>query len=55
MIAAGLWSRDMGLLAGAHIPLQAVQHVWVQTRQVTGVTRDLPIVRDLDGHFYARH
>jgi 4-methylaminobutanoate oxidase (formaldehyde-forming) len=55
VIAAGLWSRDLGLMAGAHVPLQAVQHAWVQTAAVAGVTRDLPIVRDLDGHFYARH
>ncbi len=55
VIAAGLWSRHVALLAGARVPVQAVQHVWVQTAQVAGVTRDLPIVRDLDGHFYARH
>ena len=55
VIAAGLWSRDVGLMAGTHVPLQAVQHAWVQTTAVAGATRDLPIVRDLDGHFYARH
>jgi 4-methylaminobutanoate oxidase (formaldehyde-forming) len=55
VIAAGLWSRDVALLAGANVPVQAVQHVWVQTAEVDGATRDLPIVRDLDGNFYARH
>ena len=29
--------------------------MWVQTEPVAGATRDLPIVRDLDGRFYVRH
>ena len=29
--------------------------MWVQTEPLQGAARDLPIVRDLDGHFYARH
>jgi len=51
---AGLWSRDVGPHGRTHSRLQAVQHAWVQTTAVAGATRDLPIVRDLDGHFYAR-
>ena len=48
-IAAGLWSRDLGLLAGARLPLHPAEHYWAQTEPVEGATRDLPIVRDLDG------
>jgi glycine cleavage system aminomethyltransferase T/glycine/D-amino acid oxidase-like deaminating enzyme len=55
VIAAGLWSRGLGLLAGARLPLYAAEHMWVQTEPLEGASRDLPIVRDLDGHFYARH
>jgi glycine cleavage system T protein len=55
VIAAGLWSRDLGLLAGARLPLHAAEHMWVQTEAVEGAGRDLPILRDLDGHFYVRH
>ncbi|HJW76692.1 MAG TPA: FAD-dependent oxidoreductase, partial [Thermoleophilia bacterium] len=55
VIAAGLWSRDLGLLAGARLPLHASEHMWVQTEAVEGADRDLPILRDLDGHFYVRH
>jgi glycine cleavage system aminomethyltransferase T len=55
VIAAGLWSRDVGLLAGARLPLHPAEHMWVQTEAVEGAERDLPILRDLDGHFYVRH
>ncbi len=55
VIAAGLWSRDLGLLAGARLPLHPAEHYWAQTAPVEGATRDLPIVRDLDGSIYVRH
>ena len=55
VIAAGLWSRDLGLLAGARLPLHAAEHYWAQTEPVEGATRDLPIIRDLDGSIYIRH
>ena len=55
VIAAGLWSRDLALLAGARVPLHAAEHYWAQTEPLEGASRDLPIVRDMDGHFYVRH
>ena len=55
VIAAGLWSRELGRLAGARLPLHAAEHMWVQTEPVEGASRGLPILRDLDGHFYVRH
>ena len=55
VIAAGLWSRDLGLLAGARLALHPSEHYWAQTEPVDGATRDLPIVRDLDGSIYVRH
>ena len=55
VLAAGLWSRDLGLLAGARLPLHAAEHMWVQTEAIAGANRRLPILRDLDGRIYARH
>jgi glycine cleavage system aminomethyltransferase T/glycine/D-amino acid oxidase-like deaminating enzyme len=55
VIAAGLWSRDLGLLAGARLALHPAEHYWAQTEPMDGATRDLPIVRDLDGSIYVRH
>jgi glycine cleavage system aminomethyltransferase T/glycine/D-amino acid oxidase-like deaminating enzyme len=55
VIAAGLWSRDLGLLAGARLALHPAEHYWAQTEPMEGASRDLPIVRDLDGSIYVRH
>ena len=55
VLAAGLWTRDLALLAGARVPLHPAEHYWAQTEPVDGATRDLPIIRDLDGSIYVRH
>ena len=55
VLAAGLWTRDLALLAGARVPLHPSEHYWAQTEPLDGATRDLPIVRDLDGSIYVRH
>ena len=55
VIAAGLWSRDLGLLAGVRLALHPAEHYWAQTEPVDSATRDLPIIRDLDGSIYVRH
>jgi 4-methylaminobutanoate oxidase (formaldehyde-forming) len=55
VLAAGLWTRDLALLAGARVPLHPAEHYWARTEPVEGATRDLPIVRDLDGSVYIRH
>jgi glycine cleavage system aminomethyltransferase T/glycine/D-amino acid oxidase-like deaminating enzyme len=55
VLAAGLWTRDLALLAGARVPLHPAEHYWAQTGPVDGATRDLPIIRDLDGSVYIRH
>ncbi len=55
VVAAGLWSRDLALLAGARLALHPAEHYWARTEPVDGADRDLPIVRDLDGSIYVRH
>ena len=42
---AGLWARDVGLMAGVHVPLQACEHFYVLTGAVPGLPRDLPTLR----------
>lgn len=49
---AGQWSRSLGKLAGVNIPLVSVQHQYVVTEQVPGVTPDLPTLRDPDRLLY---
>ncbi len=55
VLAAGLWTRELALLAGARVPLHPAEHYWAQTDPVDGAGRDLPIIRDLDGSVYVRH
>ena len=42
---AGLWARDVGLMAGVHVPLHACEHFYVLTGAVPGLPRDLPTLR----------
>lgn len=55
VLAAGLWSRDLGRTAGAALPLYAAEHVHVRTHPIDGASPSLPVLRDLDHHYYARH
>ena len=55
VLAAGLWSRDLARTAGANLPLYAAEHVHVRTNPIAGAAPTLPVLRDLDHHYYARH
>jgi 4-methylaminobutanoate oxidase (formaldehyde-forming) len=48
VITAGQWSRDVGAMAGVNIPLVSVQHQYLITERIAGVTSDLPTLRDPD-------
>jgi 4-methylaminobutanoate oxidase (formaldehyde-forming) len=48
VIAAGQWSREIGRMAGVNVPLVSVQHQYVITEAIPGVTPDLPTLRDPD-------
>lgn len=52
VIAAGMWSKELGRLAGVSIPLQPVQHQYVLTEPVPGVSPTLPTLRDPDRLIY---
>jgi 4-methylaminobutanoate oxidase (formaldehyde-forming) len=55
VLACGLWTRDLAASVGVPVPLYAAEHVHVSTEPIDGVHDLLPLVRGLDGHFYARH
>ncbi|MGH7353442.1 MAG: NAD(P)/FAD-dependent oxidoreductase, partial [Candidatus Rokuibacteriota bacterium] len=49
---AGLWARELGALCGVSVPLQAVEHMYMVTGPIPGVTPDLAVMRDHDGQVY---
>jgi 4-methylaminobutanoate oxidase (formaldehyde-forming) len=45
---AGQWAREVGALAGVNVPLVSVQHQYLVTEPIEGITRGLPTLRDPD-------
>lgn len=45
---AGQWAREVGLMAGVNVPLVSVQHQYLITEAMAGVSRGLPTLRDPD-------
>ena len=54
ILCAGAWSRGLAAGAGLDLPLQAVEHMYVVTTPVAGVTQDFPVLRDLDRGIYVK-
>jgi 4-methylaminobutanoate oxidase (formaldehyde-forming) len=54
VIAAGLWSAQLGAMIGVKIPLHAVQHHYILTKPIDIVTRDLPLFISYDELIYGR-
>jgi 4-methylaminobutanoate oxidase (formaldehyde-forming) len=52
VICAGMWSKAIGRMAGVSVPLQPVQHQYVLTEPIDGVTPTLPTLRDPDRLIY---
>ena len=55
VIACGLWTRDLAATVGVPVPLYAAEHIHVSTEPIEGADDLLPLMRALDGSFYARH
>jgi glycine cleavage system aminomethyltransferase T/glycine/D-amino acid oxidase-like deaminating enzyme len=54
VIAAGMWSRQIGAAAGINLPLQAAEHYYLITEPIEGVHRDLPLLEDAHTWAYFR-
>ena len=50
---AGLWGRQVGLMAGAHLPLHAAEHFYIVTDDI-GLPPTLPVLRDPSNWIYAK-
>jgi 4-methylaminobutanoate oxidase (formaldehyde-forming) len=51
---AGMWARELGRMSGVAIPLHACEHMYIVTQPIAGVSADLPVLRDPDGHIYVK-
>ncbi|MEM7293576.1 MAG: FAD-dependent oxidoreductase, partial [Pseudomonadota bacterium] len=51
---AGMWARDLGLANNIPIPLYPVEHFYVLTETMDGVSANMPTFRDPDGLIYGR-
>ena len=54
VLCGGMWSRQLGNMAGVTIPLHAAEHFYIVTDAIAGLPATFPTVRDLDGCFYAK-
>ncbi|MDP7439868.1 MAG: FAD-dependent oxidoreductase, partial [SAR324 cluster bacterium] len=50
---AGLWGRQVGMMAGVHVPLYAAEHFYIVTDEI-GLPPTLPVLRDPDSWIYAK-
>jgi len=51
---AGQWARRLGQMCGVTVPLYSAEHMYIVTKQIEGVTPDLPVMRDPDGYIYCK-
>jgi len=54
VICGGMWSRQLGATAGINLPLQAAEHYYLITENISGLSRDLPVLEDPSTYTYYR-
>lgn len=52
IVCAGQWTRDLAATVGVSVPLVSVEHQYMVTEPIAGVTSDLPTLRDPDRLIY---
>ena len=55
--AAGLWAREVGAMAGVHVPIVPMEHHYILTGDIDEIADfdgELPLIIDLDGEIYLR-
>lgn len=54
VLAAGMWSRELGRKLGISVPIHACEHMHFVTLPIEGAKKGMPILRDQDGCLYFR-
>ena len=52
VIAGGMWSRELGLQAGAHLPLHAAEHFYIVSEPIADLPANMPVTRIPDEWAY---
>ncbi len=53
-LCTGLWSREVGAMAGAEVPALACEHFYLLTKPIDGIKGNMPTLSDHDNHLYIR-
>lgn len=53
-LCSGLWSREVGAMADAEVPLLACEHFYLLTKPIDGIVGNMPTLSDHDSHLYIR-
>jgi 4-methylaminobutanoate oxidase (formaldehyde-forming) len=53
-LCTGLWSREVGAMAGAEVPALACEHFYLLTKPIEGIVRNTPTLSDHDNRLYIR-
>lgn len=53
-LCTGLWSRELGAMAGAEVPALACEHFYLLTKPIAGIAGNMPTLSDHDNHLYIR-
>jgi 4-methylaminobutanoate oxidase (formaldehyde-forming) len=54
VVAAGMWSAELGRRIGVALPLHAAEHFYIVTEPIVGLPRDLPVLRVPDECAYVK-
>ena len=52
VIAGGMWSRDLGLSVGVHLPLHAAEHFYIVSEPIKEMPQNMPVTRIPDEWAY---
>ncbi|MAH85117.1 MAG: FAD-dependent oxidoreductase [Rhodospirillaceae bacterium TMED8] len=52
VLASGMWTRQLAGQIGIRVPLHACEHFYILTEPFSGVTPNLPVLRDYDACAY---
>ena len=53
-LCTGLWSREVGAMAGAEVPALACEHFYLLTKPIEGIVGNTPTLSDHDNRLYIR-